>query len=292
MKQTILKHLIKVKNLPTLPEVMTKILHTIDSDKSSAKDLGNVISNDQSVASRVLRLANSAYFGVSRTIDTVHSAIVIIGFNTVRQLALATTTYLAFNAPNQTGLLNKGKFWRHSIASAKAAALIATKCNLPNRDRLFTAGLLHDIGRIVLDMIYHEKYQEILKKVEEDGIALTDAEKSEFEMDHAEIGGFLSNRWHFPEGLREPIGFHHAIHGAKRQYRTSSAVICLASHMSRKAGIGFSGYDNDPAPKPEVYRLLNLRTTTFENMVNEIKSHEDEVEAILGEINSTRKVAP
>ncbi|HNT36459.1 MAG TPA: HDOD domain-containing protein, partial [bacterium] len=149
----ILVKLLHVQDLPTLPEVMAEILETIADEASSASDLTVLLEQDHAISARVLRLANSAFYGLRTRVDSIRRAVVVIGFDAVRHLALATTVFDALARRQQFALVPED-FWMHSLGAAKAAQIIAGRyCREASSDGCFTAGLLHDLGKYVLALV-------------------------------------------------------------------------------------------------------------------------------------------
>jgi HD-like signal output (HDOD) protein len=162
--ENIWKKLEKNEDLPTLPVIMTKLIDAINDENSSASDLTKIMINDPAMSARVLKMANSAFYGLRFQVDNLKRAIVVLGFETVRMLALSTTILDLFGSRKQLAF-EPEDFWLHSLGAAKSAQLLGTKIKTEIvRDTLFTAGLLHDIGKYVLALTLKDEYKSIKRK--------------------------------------------------------------------------------------------------------------------------------
>ena len=230
-----------IEDLPALPVVMTRVLEVVGDSGSSAKTLSDIISYDQAITARVLRLANSALYGFPREITTVHQAVVMLGFNTIRNLVMGISVYgaLSMRSISKTGFDRK-EFWIHSVGSAIAAKLIAKEAGFNDIETPFAAGLLHDIGRIVLDCYFHEEYEAVLKRAVEEDVPLSALEQEILEIDHAEVGGWLADRWLFPPPLINAIMYHHNLAATEAEFVDLTAITCLANALTKQEGIGLT----------------------------------------------------
>jgi putative nucleotidyltransferase with HDIG domain len=195
------------KNLPTIPTVLTKILHLVDSESSNGKELITIIEHDQALTGKMLRLANSAFFGQSRRVATIPRAVVLLGFSTVRNLALGVKVWDALGSGIARNRLEE--LWLHAVAVASATKAVAARLRAGDPDEAFTAGLLHDVGRLVLAMRFREDYWAAVGgAAESEPVATKEAES--LGIDHAEVGGWILEAWALPPGIVEAVRLHHA----------------------------------------------------------------------------------
>ncbi len=199
----------KVKDLAVLPQVVHQVLELTNNPNATARDLERVISIDQGMSARVLNTVNSAYYGLPRKIASIKDAVVLLGFKTIRNLAMTASVFDLFVGKTDRQNLRRGKWWRHSIDTALCCRLIASQLPNLSPDEAYTAGLLHDIGKPLLDRYGDAPYEEV-ESLEELGIPALQAEREVFGCDHAELGREISLFWGFPEKLAEAIGAHHA----------------------------------------------------------------------------------
>ena len=202
----------KVRDIPSLPEVVIKVMELVQDPKSSAAQLSRVIAHDPGLTSRVLRLVNSAYYGFPKQISSIQHAIMILGFTTMRGLVLSSSIFKIFTPKTDSPInLDYKKFWRHSIITALASKQINSYLMFQEDDDLFSAAILHDIGKIILDQYDHENY---VKSLFEAPIAIMSdytikAETKNCEITHPEIGYLIADGWNLPESLSEVIKYHH-----------------------------------------------------------------------------------
>ncbi|MBN2290597.1 MAG: HDOD domain-containing protein [Candidatus Glassbacteria bacterium] len=255
-------------NLPTLPTVVAKMIEIIDDPKSSARSLGRLVKTDQVLTTRILRLANSAFYGFPNPISTINLAVVVLGFETIKNLGLSVSIIDRFaRAEKDDELLDYTRFWEHSVGVGVASQMIARMHGFRAIEgESFVAGLIHDIGKVILSQYQTHYYSECLRMVEEENILLLEAEERIFEVNHAEVGWWLAKRWNLPDALSESIRLHHVPLTAKVRPELS-AIVHFADILTRAARIGNGG---DPLVPPfyrGVLRRLPLRLTE-ENRVD------------------------
>jgi HD-like signal output (HDOD) protein len=194
--------------LPSLPALYYELNEAVQNPDSSLEEIVGILEKDQGLSSRLLRLANSAFYGVPSQIGTLAEAVQIIGFRQVQDLVLSTSVIQAFqNVPED--LLDVGSFWKHSIACGLASALLARQRHDPVPERLFLGGLLHDIGRLVLVLKAPAESVKILRRCESEQALASPIEQQELGFDHAALGAELLRLWKLPLPLREMVHGHH-----------------------------------------------------------------------------------
>ncbi len=198
-----------ILDLPTLPTVVAKIVELVDNPKTNAKTLARLISSDPALTARILKLANSAYYGFPRRIGTINLAIVVLGFNAVRDLAVSASIVDRLNLDPDSPRFDMSGFWEHSLGVAIAARMVQRLGGSHIIGEAFVAGLLHDIGRLVIVRYMPQEYAEICALMEQEEMDLWAAERQVLQMNHAQIGSLLCKRWHLPEPLCEAINWHH-----------------------------------------------------------------------------------
>jgi putative nucleotidyltransferase with HDIG domain len=195
----------QVEHLPTLPQVVMRVLAMAESPRISAIELSKAM--DLSLAAKVLKVANSAYYGGrGRNISSIHHAIMLIGFEAVKEIILTTSFFHTFHDAQDVQALQP--LWQHSLECALIAKRLAWMYRYDSLDEAYLSGLTHDIGKLVIQQYFSVQYREIEKK-KESGIEWLQAERDVLELTHAEIGGKIAERWAFPPNLVEAIGHHH-----------------------------------------------------------------------------------
>lgn len=193
-------------SLPTMPVVVQAVMDSFSDPNLEVGTLADKISMDEGVSTRVLRVANSSFFGLSCRVSSIHDAVVVLGFNSIRSLAMAAGLVHLF--PQSEGYFKHQVFWLHSLRVAAAARGLAGCCRLES-ETAFTAGLLHDIGQIVLATCLHEEFDAVLKRSQEEGGDLYALEREILGFDHAQVGVEVARRWNFPEIIQQVIRSHH-----------------------------------------------------------------------------------
>lgn len=256
-------------DLPTLPEVATRLARMIHAPGVSAAEIGRLISEDPALTARVLRVVNSAYYGFPRQIDDVTHAIIILGFNKVRDIVLTTAVVNAF--PAGRGRFEFAAFWRHSMATAIAAESIGRVLGAASREDAFSAGLLHDIGKLLLAACFADPYGKVLERAEKNGMLLRQAEMDMLGFDHAAVGKRLADRWGFSEKLREVIDRHHEPATAP-QHRELASLVHVADIFARALLVGSGGDRGIPLLDPAVRIDFSLTRAVLSRAMEETVS--------------------
>ena len=229
--------ILEVLELPTLSTVLSKILKVAGNDRSNASDLAEVISKDQSLTANILKIANSAYFGLSQQVPTVSRAIVVLGFDAVKSIALSASIIHAF--PEGTGHdhFDRSKFWTHSLACAYLSRMAANMTHRAEMETAFVCGLLHDIGKIILDVYFPDSYRTVLTRLANGDMTSMEAEDQVLGFTHAEVGMWITQRWRFPKSIVFSIANHHGMVSNDVRYRELTEITCLANHLCLQEGI-------------------------------------------------------
>jgi len=248
-----------VATLVSLPEVVIRINQLVDDPKSSAEDIGRVVAQDAALTARLLTLANSAMFGMSRKVDTVGRAIAVLGIRQVRDLTLGLSATRAFNGiPNH--LVSMDSFWNHSLLCGVAARQLAGGCARGRPDSSFVGGLLHDIGQLVLfNKLPDESYRALLMTIDEPNEPdLYLCERALIGTDHAAVGGALARRWRLPGNLVECIEFHHEPARA-HEHPLDVALVHIANSVAVLAEVESVEFEDAPAIQPMAWEVTGLK---------------------------------
>jgi len=227
----------QVDHLPALPQVATKVIRLTDDLNTTPEDLSRVITQDQSLTAKVLKMANSAHYGFPRRIATIKEAVVLLGYNAIRNLVLAASVSRLLESEVEGYTLPRGELWRHSIACAQGARIIAHKVGFRSYELAYITGLLHDIGKVVLKHYMSEAYQQIIEQVKSEEIPFMIAEAQVLGFDHAQVGGLIADKWNLPVELVEAIVYHHNP-GQVKQNPYLPAIVHLADALSLMLGVG------------------------------------------------------
>lgn len=256
------KLIMDTKTLPTLPGVITKLNSLSENEKSSVQEMARIVASDQVLSARILRLANSPSYGFYR-VSTISNAMILLGVNVVKSLALSSSIFEIMEK-NSVGL------WEHSLGTATAANIIAKKLALPEVEEISTAGLLHDIGKVIIGLKCAEKVQEMRALIKTDELYITEAEKTVLDTDHAEVGGWLSKSWFLPDKLSEPITYHHDV-SKSEDHRIKTAVVHLADVLINASGFGDNGDPFVPPIQQLAWDTLKMNDKLLEEIVAELE---------------------
>ncbi|MDZ4201874.1 MAG: HDOD domain-containing protein [Gallionella sp.] len=269
-----------VGGLVTLPNVFIRINQLIDDPDSSVNDIAQAISQDPSFTVRLLRVANSPFYGFSSSIDTVAKAAAVIGTSQIRNLALSMSVASSFaGLPNH--LVSMDNFWRHSLYCALAARILARQAGRVDPEAMFTAGLLHDIGELVIFNRRPDQAKDALLLVLDsmDELPVHLAEQQTMGFDHAQVGGELVQQWSLPPLLRECIAYHHDIARAQ-QYPREVALIHLANKLALMAEVDTLDVGDVAPCDPQAWAIAGLDESVIEQVVREVQEEVIEAEKL------------
>ena len=218
----------RLNNIPTLPNLLTKFTEMIRNPKTSMDAIGKELSKDQVLTSKLLKLVNSAFYGFPGRISTVSHALVLLGYDAVKGLIITSNI---FEDLSQDAF----PLWRHSIASSLAARGIANELALQDVEEFAVAGLLHDIGKVILHIEAPEEYKHVVDKARASGKTIWETEQEIFGFDHANIGQWICEKWTLPAKLIIPIGYHHNIKEAP-DFNMRVMVASLSDMLIRGMG--------------------------------------------------------
>lgn len=219
----------------SLPDVYAQIVEVMNSPRSSANHLAEMVSKDTSLASRLLKLVNSVFYGFPSCIDSISRAITLIGTNELTTMALGISVVKAFK-DIPAGLMSMEGFWRHSIACGIFARLLAAQKVGTSDEQLFVGGLLHDIGRMIMLKQIPAPYSEIIREARQQRLGLYTMEKRRLSYDHMDVGVLLSKEWHFSKALEEMIGCHH--YPGRGRYALGCSIVHVADILAKAYFVG------------------------------------------------------
>jgi len=233
-----------VQEIPPLPNVAMRVIRMADDPNTGPRDIAAVVSSDVALATRVMRIANSAYYGMARKVTTLNEAVLLLGLKAMRSLAVAAAAYDTLKAEASGYNLAAGELWRHSISCAIASQVIAQKTRKIAPEEAFVAGLLHDVGKVILSLYVAQQFQAILALVELEQIPFSEAERTVLGFDHAEVGARIAEKWNLPDPLCAAIaGHHHLERGAAAPELTAVVHVANAACLTEGMGIGSDGLD-------------------------------------------------
>jgi putative nucleotidyltransferase with HDIG domain len=226
----------RIEGLPALPEFVTRMLSVVDDPDISTHDIADMVSGDQAMAAAVLRLVNAPFFGLGRRISSIHHAVLLLGIRAVRNLVLSAVLVKSFGESSRDRRFDRGRLWRHTVACAGGAQLLAKRLGGEDPEEAFLAGLVHDMGIVIFDQFFHDGFRRVADLVTGMGMPLVDAEREIFGRDHAFVGRELARRWNFPTAVVEAIGCHH-LPGRARLDPRLTAIVHLSDGLEASSGV-------------------------------------------------------
>jgi putative nucleotidyltransferase with HDIG domain len=258
-----------VRDLPSLPAVVSELLATMDQDDIDTHALAARITLDQALTAKTLRLANSSFYGMPAKVTTIQQAISVLGFHSIRTLVTACSVTGSFK-PGPGNDFNFPAFWRHSIGSAVCARVLAPHYRL-NPDTAFTAGLLHDLGTLVMCTRFPDEYRRVNAYRREHDCMSAQAQTAVFGVDHAAVGSALAAHWKFPPPIQVAVAEHHqpGARAARGAPVTLSTVIYLANILAHALDLSEQEEDQAPPLSADVWQMLALSESACDSLFAE-----------------------
>lgn len=251
------------RDLPAMPQVASKVLEMSADPNTSAQQLQQIISDDQAMTARILKIANSAMYSCSRKVKTLTEAIVMLGFDSIRSLVVTSAARNLYNTRNASTGLKERLLWEHSIGVAFACRLLVLERIPSLAEEAFLAGLMHDIGKLVLNLRVPEQFDEIVQLVYNDNLPFNSTEKEILGYDHAEVGAKLINKWNLSPMLEDTI-LHHHNPEAMTIDNPLLLYLDLGNKLCHKLGIGFVDEPDLDINGCLANQILGLSPKTFE----------------------------
>ncbi len=241
----------KIQSLPTLPVIASRLLNMLDSSNVSMGEVSKIIVVDPALTSRILKIANSPYYGMRNRIDTIKLALVILGINEIKNVLLSISLFRTFSGEQDEYAFDSKTFWIHSMATAHFAKKLAKDFRLKSHGEDFTAGLIHDIGKIIIAQYFGEFIPDIEKAIQENNIPNYEAEEKVLGLAHMDIGAWLAEKWKLPPHLIHTIRYHHYAH-LSEDNELLCTVVALANLTAN-----FHQFGNDPMA--DLDSIMNFR---------------------------------
>lgn len=266
------------RSLGSYAPVLDEIEAALESPQCSLVTVGEAIEKDPDLTARLLRLGNSAFYGYSSRLSTVTEAVSLIGIQQVQDLILASSIIEHF-AGMPDDFINMQSFWRHSLACGISSRILALEKRLPKSDKYFVAGLLHDVGRLVLLLQAPEATKQIIALYRSGSMLLQDAEAKVLGYDHQAVAGALLKHWHYPEFLIRAVSGHHEI-GPGKHPPVEAVVVHFSDYLVSALQIGSSGEHFVPPVDSRAWDVLGLTSDSLATLVSAIDEQMEAVEEI------------
>ena len=267
----------EIKDLPTLPTVAQEMLSNLDDDNTNLDVICEKVALDQSLTAKMLRLANSSYYGANSKVVTLQQAVGLLGLKNVKELILMASIESSFPTSHCLNFDAKA-FWRHSVATAISAELISRTLKMKH-DFAFTAGLLHDIGRLVLVTRFPNDYQQVLAYREQEDCSLLDAERAVMGIDHVVVGWLLAKEWEFSDAIQDAIRGHHQ--PDDKNLNSIASVIHVANSIVHALDLSKTEYDLVPPISQHAWDTLALSEVEYLSIFRETELRFDALSQIV-----------
>ena len=274
----------EISHIATLPEVTMKIIRLVEDPDSTAADLNKVISNDPALGARILKVVNSAFYGLPGQIGSINRAIVLLGLNAVKNIAIAASLAKLFRGGRICPTFDARELWTHSIAVATATRMLAQQVGLGLPDEAFLAGLIHDIGVMVEVQARRASFVEAVTKLGEDPkLTLRAAEQRYVGATHEQFGAALCKLWKFPLSFYYVAGYHHRPLELPEASRGLTALVHVADVVCYQQNIGFTRGTEHAEVHPQLLDTLNLRQPQIDEVVQKLADTVAEAKTLLSD---------
>ncbi|MDR1649673.1 MAG: HDOD domain-containing protein [Synergistaceae bacterium] len=261
----------KLREMKSFPQFVVETLRKLNDPNSSASDVAASLSRDEGLVLRTLKLANSAAYGMPRNISDISEAIALLGYKNVSNIVLSATVYSVMDKGLSGYALDRGEMWRHSLTAAYTARHIATMTRKAPPEEAYVGGLLHDIGKVVLNDYVRFGYGIIVKLVEEEHVPFTEAEMKVLGFDHSAVGSLLIERWDLPKAYHYSTLYHHRpneLEAECEQYQSLVDIVSVANSICLMMGIGLGADSLQNYMYPEPLERLDI--DDYEKLMSEL----------------------
>lgn len=262
--------LARVDRLPAMPAVVQQILALLQDPNFSFSQLLETVRLDPGITAHVINMCNSPYYGLRQKVSSLQQALLLLGSQQLMEIILSGKMVGHFKK-GQTGYrLARGELWQHCMATALLAQTLGERLKYPDQPTLFTAALMHDVGKLVLSEYVAQEFKQIEQMVAM-GQSFADAERQVLGLDHAILGGAVARKWNFPENIVAAIAFHHNPGGAAAEYRPLTNLVALANLTCISLGVGAGAEGLAAAVYPQLLKEVGLRTRDLDILMLELK---------------------
>jgi len=272
----------RVGEISSLPTVALRIIEVAGDERAGSAELLEVVEADPALAARILRTVNSSQYGLRRQVGSLKSAITLLGFREIRNLALTVYVARQFETAGTYRCYSRENLWNHLVTVGSISRLVARACGLPNTEEAYLAGLLHDLGMILIDQHMHQHFCRIIDRLNDD-TATTAVERWALSFDHCQLGAYVARQWHFPEDVVSAIQYHHDPEGYTGDQPDLLHVVSVANFLACRDGVTSLGVANVAPPGEFVLGHLGLETerlSTIYEFLNDALVQADALVAI------------
>lgn len=269
--------------IPPIPAVIVELIRALDDENSNMGTIARAIAKDPPMSMNVLKVANSAFYRLANKVSTVDHAVKMLGVKEISMICVSCGAYQALKPPRDAGTFNLQEFWKHSVATGVIARTLCKELSVGDRQTIYFGGLLHDIGKVVLDRFAHDVYKIVMQITHDECIAMIEAEKKILGESHDVIGGLIMDKWKFPFVLADIARFHHNVSASSEQSRPSVALCALADELARLQFYGFGGNKGGVIlEETQAFRILagiapGINNIDMYKLVQDLETLRDEI---------------
>lgn len=273
-----------LKELATLPATALKIMRLAENPNSVAEDFNHAITTDPALSTRVLKVINSSFYGMSRQIDSIHQAVVLLGLSAIKNISIAGSVHKVFQADRIGNDFNPCDLWSHSVAVATGTRVIACKIGFDSPDKAFLAGMIHDLGIMVEVQACRPKFIDMIEILSKDQrLTFRQAEEQALGATHEAFGVGLCRKWKFPVHLEHVAGCHHQPTQLPEANRTLPMIVHVADILAARIGAGYTRTVETDVVDPEVLSSLNLSETDLEAITETLPDAIEETQRLFSD---------
>ena len=230
-----------ISYLPPVPTVMVELVQALNNEDIELNVLGKIIAKDPSMSVNVLKVANSAFYKLPVKVTTIDHAVRMLGTREIASLCIACTAGKTLKAPANKATIDLSMFWQHSVATGVISKVLCNELGILTQNNIYLAGLIHDVGKIILDRFMHDIYKEIVKITYNENISMIEAEQRVIGESHAKVGGWLMKAWNLPSIFVDMANHHHSVMETREESRLEVAIVSLSNQLARLKSFGFGG---------------------------------------------------
>lgn len=277
------KALGRLTEISSLPEITTKIVQVVEDSRATAHDMHEIVRGDPALATKILKVVNSAFYGLPSQIASLERAIVLLGLSAVKNIALAASLSRLFSVEALSEQFAARDLWRHCIAVGVCARRLADLVHSSHVDELFVAGLVHDMGLLAVQQLFPAKLKTTVERCQASNLRFCAVEEELVGADHQTFGGALAARWRFPPGLRYAVAYHHDVEALQPEFQRTTALVYVADTLCCRARHGFWLTGHTQEIPGTVLDMVGLKPEQLDPVLDELPERIEEAEHIFAE---------
>ena len=271
----------RLTEISSLPEITTKIVQIVEDPRATAADMHDIVKNDPALATKILKVVNSAFYGLPSQIASLDRAIIMLGLSAVKNIALAASLAQMFKGDPISDRFTPQDLWRHCISVGVCARMLAKRARVPQPDEYFVSGLVHDMGLLVVGQLFRGKLQEVAERCLAQPQDYCAAEQEMIGADHQAFGAALAEKWKFPPALRYATAYHHDPGALNQEFRKAATFICVADTICSRIQHGYYLTAQAQEVTVDMLELIGVDATAMSEVCQELPEQIEDAEHAL-----------